>query len=168
MYKQVVKNSQTDFNTQFDSTTTKRGGSNSMMGCWLSNGFNDRVYDGHGHCFYRDNGLSEAITDISYPGNYSQFTKDCVQFARVDSITPEPPTPTSSKRNILELRDELDTRGATMISCLVYFKNDNAVVTGTGQYLMTAMGGYTYADAPQQVISFEINPSVSGAVFDVG
>ncbi len=168
MYKQVVKNSQADFNTQFDSTTTKRGGSNSMMGCWLSNGFNDRVYDGHGHCFYRDNGLSEAMTDISYPGNYSQFTKDCVQFARVDSITPEPPTPTSSKRNILELRDELDTRGATMISCLVYFKNDNAVVTGTGQYLMTALGGYTYADAPQQVISFEINPSVSGAVFDVG
>ena len=82
MYKQVVRNSQADFDTQFNSTTTKRGGSNSSMGCWLSNGFNDRTWDGHGHCRYRDNSLNGAMTDITYLGNYSQFTKDCVQSTR--------------------------------------------------------------------------------------
>jgi len=175
MYKDIVTKTKAQFLDSWSSTTTNRRGSSSAMGCWLSRGLNDRTYDAQTHSRYRDNGLSEAIESTTYGGAASDFTKDVVLFRRVDTITPEPPTANSSKRNIIQIpvgtpgpgSSVFTGTGINLVSFLFYLKDDSTVVTGAGQHAMCLMGG-VQRDNTTKTPFIQVNavPSISGAIQD--
>lgn len=131
--------------SRFKSTPTTRSADNSQMGCWASIGFQDATaWSGiNEQSIYKDNGLNEVITTGSYPtAPWADFVSNVALYNRVDTTTPEPPSPNSSKMNHLSLLPVLDTINPICITCLFYLQNDTAVVTsGTGQYQMCLMGG---------------------------
>lgn len=176
LYRNVNAQSKAQFLDAWTSTATNRRGSSSAMGCWLSRGLNDRTWDAQSHCFYRDNGLNEAITDVTYGGNASDFTKDIVLFQRVDTITPEPPTAISSKRNIIDIpsghpgvgSSVFTGTGVNLVSFLFRLRDDNTIVTGVGQYTMCLMGGVQRDNTTKTPFIFVMpQRSVSGSVMDV-
>ncbi len=176
LYRNVNAQSKAQFLDAWTSTATNRRGSSSAMGCWLSRGLNDRTYDAQTHCQYKDNGLNEAITDITYGGNASDFTKDIVLFQRVDTITPEPPTAISSKRNIIDIpsghpgvgSSVFTGTGVNLVSFLFRLRNDNTIVTGAGQFSMCVMGGVQRDNTTKTPFIF-LHPQsfTSGSVMDV-
>ncbi len=147
----MYKNAARDHNASlvshdYVSTTTNLGADNTYMGCWGGNGFQNDVRDNNPVGRFRDNGLNEAIQVVTgpYANNAAEYLTNLPVFKRVDTTTPEPATPNSSKKNVYAMtinNGMLKTNMPTCFSCLFFAMNDSAVVTLPNSAIMTLIGG---------------------------
>jgi len=127
------------------SGTTRLSMNNCFAGCWGGQGFSNGSRVNNTTPMYRDNGLNEAIDTVaSYANDALEYLQHLPILRRVDTTTPEPNTPNSSKKQHIALRNyntSLQTFLPTAVSVLVYFMNDSAVVTLPNSFQMTICGG---------------------------
>jgi len=129
------------------SSATRFSADNSVMGCLAGQGFQNATRNANINGRLRDNGLNEVIDVVAAPtplNNASEYLRHLPIFRRVDTTTPEPATPNSSKKNIYAIQHYngfLSTKLPCAFSVVFYAMNDSAVVTLPNSATMTLVGG---------------------------
>ncbi len=158
MYKNAARDHAASLvSNDYVSTPTNLGADNTYMGCWGGNGFQNDVRGNNPLGRFRDNGLNEAIEVINgvYTNNAAEYIQQLPVFKRVDTTTPEPNTPNSSKKNIYAMtinNGMLKTNMPTCFSCLFFAMNDSAVVTLPNSAIMTVVGGRNTLNVTQGAV----------------
>ena len=134
LYKSIASDPTHMLDNDWISTTTIANANNLAMGCWAGNGANINSYLNNVGAQYQDNALNEAIdiTPVPIPGViFEPWCRDLPLFRRVDTATPEPPTPNSSKRQRLNFNNrsgKIPTSLPTQINFLFQIQDDSIVV----------------------------------------
>ena len=158
MYKNAARSHNASLvSHDYVSTVTNLGADNTYMGCWGGNGFQNATRNNNLVGRFRDNGLNEAIQVVTgpYANNAAEYLTNLPVFKRVDTTTPEPNTPNSSKKNVYAMTINagmLQTKGVTCFSCLFYAMNDSAVVTLPNSAIMTVVGGRNTLNVTQGAV----------------
>jgi len=134
LYKSIASDPNHMLDNDWISTTTIANANNLALGCWAGNGANINSYLNNVAAQYQDNGLNEAIDIQPAPLPaviFENWCRDLPLFRRVDTATPEPPTPNSSKRQRLNFNNrsgKIPTSLPTQINFLFQIQDDSIVV----------------------------------------
>lgn len=107
----------------FKSTTTELKASGGVMGCWAGSGINTGQTSGNVEWKGLVNDVIDRDTAVGEP--WETWATHTGILRRLDTNTPEPPTNTSSKRQIIVFNQNLVFKHQNCVSFLVYFKDDS-------------------------------------------
>lgn len=174
LYKSTNNTTPLDlWDRDWETSATELKANGGYMGCWGGQGYQNSTRDNNAEPMFLDNGQNLAMNLLSDVGvTYSDFVSNIPTFFRCDVFTPEHPTPNATFKQRLELNMEqgkLLTEYPCLISFLVKFYDDSAIMNGPAQHNMTVISGIQTIGATEApVFQFHLlqNQVMDVTVFD--
>lgn len=165
-YKNAARTAEDAINSlDWISATTRLAMNNCYTGCWGGQGFVNSSRNNNTTPMYRDGSFGAELNEVievtaPFAINAVSYLSHLPIYKRVDTTTPEPNTPNSSKKNRLNLNlygTMLRTNLPCAFSILFRADNDSAVVTLPNSFTMTLIGGrHTLAITRTPVLQFAL------------